>query len=76
MNNPLTPNTSLLASLGSIVVHVKEMLSPDGHAFDKPAIEGLLADPAVEEWLEQMDQMVLLPKLRSQEDPPEPKRKK
>ena len=76
MNNPLTPNSSLLASLGSIVVHVKEMLSPDGHAFDKTAIEGLLADPAVVEWLEQMDQMVLLPKLRSRDELPEPRKKK
>ncbi len=76
MSNPLTPNTSLLASLGSIIVHFQEMLTSDGHEFDKVAVEGLLADPGVVEWLEQMDQMVLLPRLRSRDGLPEPKRKK
>ncbi len=76
MNNPLTPNSSLLASLGSIIVHFQEMLSSDGHEFDKRAVEGLLDDPRVVEWLEQMDQMVLLPRLRSRDVLPEPRKKK
>ena len=54
---PLT----ILVKLGSIVVHVEEMLSPDGHDFDRQAILSGLSDPEVREWLAAMDALALLP---------------
>ena len=58
-----TPVT-LLVKLGSIVVHTEEMLSPDGHHFDRIALQSLLDDTDVRSWLAQMDKMSLLPKKR------------
>lgn len=74
MSNPLQPNASLLAKLGSIAVHTKEMLSPDGHAFDRVSTQQLLDDPEVVMWMVLMDAMAMLPKIRK--ELPEPKRKK
>lgn len=65
MKNPIqNPTATLMVKLGSIVVHVEEMLSPQGHAFDKIAIQQLLKDPEVKEWLAEMDAMALIPKKR------------
>jgi hypothetical protein len=50
----LTPSVSLLSKIGSIAVHSEELLSSGGHAFDKIAIEQLLRDPEVREWLRAM----------------------
>lgn len=52
--DPLKPSVSLLSKIGSIAVHIEEFLSPGGHAFDKVAIEQLLQDPEVREWLQAM----------------------
>lgn len=60
----LNPPVSLLAKLGSIAVHVEEMLSTDGHAYDRVAIEGLMKDPEVVEWIKIMDKLAMLPKKR------------
>jgi len=62
--DPLKPSATLLCKLGSIVVHVDEMLSPGGHGFDIEAIRGLLKDVEVAEWLKSMDKMAMLPKKR------------
>lgn len=35
IGDALKPSPMLLCLLGSIVVHAEELLSPDGHAFDK-----------------------------------------
>lgn len=59
--NALQPAATTLIKLGSLAVHVEEMLSPGGHALDKSAIEGLLADEEVRTWLEAMDDMAFLP---------------
>lgn len=64
MGDPLKPPASLLVKLGSIAVHVDEMLSPDGHAFDREAIKSLLTDPEVIEWTAAMDKLAFLPKKR------------
>jgi hypothetical protein len=56
------PPLSLLAKLGSIAVHAEEMLSPEGHAFDKTALEQLLKDPEVVAWIKDMG--ALLPRKR------------
>lgn len=60
-SSPLSPCTTLLVKLGSIAVHVEELLSPDGHNFDRVALNDLLRDPEVAAWRESMDAMALLP---------------
>lgn len=55
---------SLLVKLGSVAVHVEEMLSADGHVFDRIAIQDLLDDPEVRAWLRLMDANAFLPKKR------------
>lgn len=52
--NPLKPPLTLLVKLGSIAVHVDEMLSVGGHAFDQTATEQLLGDPEVKQWIKDM----------------------
>ena len=51
--DPLTPDLTTLCKLGSIVVHVEEMLST-GHAFDRAALQSLLIDPEVQRWIKAM----------------------
>ena len=63
-DSPLQLRTSLLCKLGSIAVHASELLSADGHTFDRAALKGLLADTEVEQWLAQMDALALVPKRR------------
>lgn len=52
--DPLKPTLSLLVKLGSIAVHVDELFSPSGHSFDKTALEQLLNDEEVEQWIKEM----------------------
>lgn len=52
--DPLKPGIGLLAKLGSIVVHYEELLSPQGHSFDRHALKTLLDDPEVKDWLKGM----------------------
>jgi len=54
MVDPLKPSISLLCKLGSIAVHVEELLSPKGHAHDKAALETLLEDNEVKTWIKNM----------------------
>lgn len=56
---------ALLVKLGSIAVHVDEMMSPDGHQFDKTTLEVLLRDAEVVEWLAAMDKLALIPRKRN-----------
>lgn len=60
------PNTSLLCKLGSIVVHTQEAKSTHGHDYDWIALNLLLADPEIEDWIEKMDKLALIPKKRKQ----------
>jgi hypothetical protein len=60
----MNPSLTLLVKLGSIAVHVEEMLSPEGHAFDRAALQSLLDDVEVKAWLTEMDAMAFLPKKR------------
>ena len=64
--DPLKPNTALLVKLGSIAVHVDEMLSPHGHQFDRTALDLLLADGDVKAWIAAMTKMAMLPVKRNQ----------
>lgn len=61
---PLDPTPALLCKLGSIAVHADEMLSTDGHHFDKIALQQLISDPEVAEWIEAMNAMAMVPKKR------------
>ncbi len=60
MVDPLKPDLALLAKLGALVVHVDEALSEDGHEYDWRAVELLLKDPAIIEWIKAMGPMVPL----------------
>lgn len=62
--SPLKPSMSLLCKLGSIAVHVDEFLSKQGHEFDKHAIDQLLDDGEVKQWIQQMTDMAFLPRKR------------
>jgi len=64
MSDPLKPSVALLVKLGSIAVHVEEMMSPKGHQFDRVALQTLLNDAEVVEWRKAMDKMAMLPVMR------------
>ncbi len=57
----LNPSPALLAKLGSIVVHVAEGSSAQGHAFDWQTARQLSNDPEVVEWLSQMGKLAMIP---------------
>lgn len=57
----LKPSAALLVKLGSIAVHVEEMLSPSGHAFDLSVLQIAFKDPEIVEWIEEMNKLALLP---------------
>lgn len=61
----LTPSMTLLAKLGSIAVHADELLSHDGHAFDRAALDGLLKDFEVRRWLKAMRALAMIPEKRN-----------
>jgi hypothetical protein len=63
----LTPTPQLLCKLGSIAIHARELCSPNGHNFDKVALDALLDDGDVKAWLEEMDAAALLPRERSRD---------
>lgn len=60
----LHPKPSLLCKLASIAVHADELMSKDGHAFDRVALEQAIADPEVVEWIEAMTKQGMAPKKR------------
>ena len=62
--SPLLPSATLLVKLGSIIVHMQELMSPEGHIFDKHALDTLWSDPEVVAWIAAMDKMAFLPKKR------------
>jgi hypothetical protein len=61
MTQTLKPELTLLVKLGSIAVHADEMLSPNSHQFDVAAMQTLLEDLEVKEWLKEMQKMALVP---------------
>jgi hypothetical protein len=54
MADELKPGLSLLVKLGSIAVHVEEMLGTTGHTFDRYALKTLLDDAEVKQWIKDM----------------------
>lgn len=61
----LNPSPQLLIKLGSIIVHFQELNSPHGHHLDKAAIDSLLKNEDVSDWLKEMEEAALLPKKRN-----------
>jgi hypothetical protein len=66
VSDVLKPAPSLLIKLGSALVHADELTSPLGHAFDRVALEQLIADPEVVAWRKEMRAMGLLPEMRNE----------
>jgi len=66
MSNPLKPDLGLLCKLGSIAVHVDEGIIAEGqgHPFDTAALESLISDQEIVDWLVEMDKLALIPKKR------------
>lgn len=67
MSDVLKPSVKLLVKLGSVIVHVDELLSPHGHHYDRTAIQMLMGDSEVQEWIRGMDKMAFLPVKRNKE---------
>lgn len=63
----LSPSPQLLCKLGSIAIHARELASPNGHDFDRIALESLLEDADVKAWVDEMDAAALLPRERSRD---------
>lgn len=64
MSGPLQPGVALLCKLASIAIHADEMLSADGHGFDKIALQSAIQDAEVQAWLKEMGDAALAPKKR------------
>jgi hypothetical protein len=60
-NQVLEPGPALLCKLASIAVHADELLSTDGYAFDKTALQQALKDEEVVEWIGQMTALAMAP---------------
>jgi hypothetical protein len=60
----LKPPATLLCKLASIAVHAEEYLSPDGHQFDRDALQSALSDPEVTDWIAAMSAAALAPRKR------------
>lgn len=58
---PMNPGVRLLTKLASVVVHCEEAMSATGHQFDVVAIDSLVSDQEVRDWIKAMGTMGLLP---------------
>ena len=65
MSDPLKPSATVLIKLGSIAVHVEEMIETKfkNVDFDLPPVKADLSDPEVRAWIKDMG--VFLPLKRS-----------
>lgn len=61
MSDPMRPPITTLMKLGSIAVHADEFLSSNGHEFDRIALQQLLLDEEVQQWLHAMGKMAMIP---------------
>lgn len=62
--------TTLMAKLGSALVHAYEHMSDDGRDVDKAAFLALVDDPDVASWLRMMRGQALIPELRQKGSTP------
>jgi hypothetical protein len=58
---PQLSTLSVLVKLASLAVHVEEYFSAGYHQFDKTAIDQLLADPEIGDWIAKMTEKEMLP---------------
>ncbi len=58
---PFEITPALAAKLGSALVHIEEGRSADGHAFDWTALDMLLQDPEVQQWIAALQKMAMVP---------------
>lgn len=65
MTDPLKPTSALLCKLSSIAVHADEMISPDGHDFDREALLSLIGDREVRQWVKEMTALGFAPVKRN-----------
>jgi hypothetical protein len=65
MPDPFKMEASLAAKVGSVLVHVDEFTSVDGHPFDMEAIKALLAQPDVVAWISSLQKLALVPVKRA-----------
>jgi hypothetical protein len=56
----------LQAKIGSLLVHMDEAASSDGHHFDLVAIRSLMDEADVVEWMDGLRALALLPVKRSE----------
>jgi hypothetical protein len=61
----MKPSATLIAKLGSIVVHMDEATDFLGHHFDVIAMRQLVADPEVQSWLYGLRLHAMVPVKRS-----------
>jgi hypothetical protein len=61
----LKPTPGLLCKIVSVIVHADELREPGAHEFDKVALEKVLDDPEVKEWVEAMTKAGFAPIKRS-----------
>jgi hypothetical protein len=61
----LNPSPALLCKLASVAVHADELAGPNGHEFDRIALESALNDSEVAIWLAGMVSAGLAPVKRT-----------
>lgn len=61
LSDPFTPSPTLIAKVGSILVHVEEGSEEGGHHYDWVAVRSLLADRDVQEWLDGLRRHAMVP---------------
>lgn len=59
--NPYRPSLVLLTKLGSLIYHLEEAMDSGGHPADIAAAKALREDEEVEQWIDQMKALALLP---------------
>jgi hypothetical protein len=64
VSNSLKPTPAVLRKLGGIILRSAEIASPTGPALDKLALNALIADRDVQDWLTGMSDLALLPARR------------
>lgn len=61
MADPFKLEASLAAKVGSILVHIEEATSDDGHPFDMEAVKALIRQPDVVAWIASLQKIALVP---------------
>lgn len=65
MSRLTDPGLKVLVKLASIAVHVEEYLSPDGHPFDRVALEQLLKEEDLQAYMGELAKAGFLPVTRA-----------